>query len=173
MSNESRSSSVPAGVPVLCLAAAVAAWSGSWSTSRGQTSAPKPEAPAAPAAKQAATDARAKTVPSADPFNRSGFDRAARDRAAKARLREGTHIVDRLGYFELEGDAATFVTHDGFRMGGLPNLNLERVVRTLKTVGPTDRVQWSVSGSITEFNGRNHLLIDRAVYKAASDAAVN
>lgn len=86
----------------------------------------------------------------------------------KLRLREGTEIDGKPGYFRQDGDGATFVTDDGFELGGLPNLNLERVVRTLKTVDETENIRWRVSGAITEFSGRNYLFITRAVYKSAA-----
>ena len=100
------------------------------------------------------------------PRNRA-VERAARKPTGQARLREGTQVLDRLGSFQLEGSSATFVTNDGFSMGGLPNLSLERVVRTLKSMDQPNRVQWSVTGTVTEFSGQNYLLIQRAVYKSA------
>lgn len=84
------------------------------------------------------------------------------------RLREGTNLKDRLGRFHQNGDSLTFIDEDGRELGGLPNLNLERIIRMLKTVDEPDSVKWSVSGSVTEFAGRNYLLISRAVYKAAT-----
>ena len=48
------------------------------------------------------------------------------------------------------------------------DLNLERVVRMLKSVDEPESIWWSVSGIVTEFSGRNYLLIERAVYKSAS-----
>jgi hypothetical protein len=84
------------------------------------------------------------------------------------RLREGTEIAGKTGYFRQDGEGATFVTDDDFELGGLPNLNLERVVRTLKTVDDPETIRWSVDGSITEFSGRNYLFISRAVYKSAA-----
>ena len=36
----------------------------------------------------------------------------------------------------------------------------------LKTIEDPASVKWSVSGVVTEFSGRNFLLIHRAVYKA-------
>ena len=84
------------------------------------------------------------------------------------RLREGTEISSQTGYFRQDGDGATFVTDDGFELGGLPNLNLERIVRTLKTSDETSAIRWRVNGTITEFSGRNYLLITRAVYKSAA-----
>jgi len=85
---------------------------------------------------------------------------------SKRRIREGTTIHDRAGYFRQDGDGATFVTEGGLEFGGLPNLNLERVVRTLKTLDESKSNRWSVSGVVTEFSGRNFLLISRAVYKS-------
>ncbi len=87
---------------------------------------------------------------------------------SKQRLREGTRITNRLGRFQQEGDRATFVTENNIELGGLPNLNLERVVRMLKGVDEPESIWWSVSGLVTEFSGRNYLLIERAVYKSAN-----
>jgi hypothetical protein len=83
------------------------------------------------------------------------------------RLREGTQLTDRMGYFRQNGDALTFVDADGRELGGLPNLSLERIIRMLKSVEEPEGVKWSVSGTVTEFSGRNYLLVSRAVYKAA------
>ncbi|QEG35251.1 hypothetical protein [Bythopirellula goksoeyrii] len=85
----------------------------------------------------------------------------------KRRIREGTTIVDRAGFFRLDGEGATFVTDDEHEFGALPNLNLERIVRTLKGYDESNSIRWSVNGVITEFNGRNYLLINRAVYKSS------
>jgi len=86
--------------------------------------------------------------------------------SSNRRIREGTTIHDQAGYFRQDGDGATFVTNEELELGGLPNLNLERVVRTLKTVDEPKGIRWSVSGTVTEFLGRNYLLISRAVYKS-------
>jgi hypothetical protein len=83
------------------------------------------------------------------------------------RLREGTQLTDRMGYFRQNGEVVTFVDEDGRELGGLPNMSLERIIRMLKTVEEPESVKWSVSGAVTEFSGRNYLLISRAVYKAA------
>ena len=83
------------------------------------------------------------------------------------RLREGTQIRGESGYFRLDGDdGATFVTESGHEFGGLPNLNLERVVRILKNAEDSEYVRWTVSGTVTEFSDRNFLLISRAIYKS-------
>ena len=92
------------------------------------------------------------------------------DAAASAalRLREGTQLTDHLGYFRQNGESLMFVDKDGRELGGLPNLGLERIIRMLKSVEEPESVMWSISGTITEFAGRNYLLINRAVFKAAT-----
>ena len=90
----------------------------------------------------------------------------------KKRIREGTMIDNTVGYFQQDGDGATFVTEDGFELGGLPNLNLERVVRTLKTSDESKTIRWRVTGTVTEFSGRNYLFITRAVYKSTTPPPV-
>lgn len=82
------------------------------------------------------------------------------------RLREGTKIENRLGRFEQKSQSATFRTEDGLEFGSLPNLNLQRILETLKTADKPESMWWSISGTVTEFAGKNHLLISRAVYKA-------
>ncbi len=83
------------------------------------------------------------------------------------RLREGTRIVDQLGYFETKGgESVTFMveTEDGIQdFGGLENLNLERIVRTLSE--NPNRLTWSITGTVTEYQGANFLQIERAVLK--------
>ena len=85
----------------------------------------------------------------------------------KKRIREGTRILDQVGYFKDTGDGVTFYPSDGdaaFR--GLENLALERIGQVIdETPG---RVQWSISGTVTEFRGNNYVLITRAVLKTAA-----
>jgi hypothetical protein len=88
--------------------------------------------------------------------------------AAKLRLREGTRLKDVAGRFRQSGDALTFIDGENREIAGLPNLNLERILRMLKTVEEPESITWSVSGTVTEFSGHNFLLISRAVYKAAA-----
>jgi hypothetical protein len=88
--------------------------------------------------------------------------------AAKLRLREGTRLKDVAGRFRQSGDSLTFIDGETREITGLPNLNLERILRMLKTVEEPESITWSVSGTITEFSGHNYLLISRAVYKAAA-----
>ncbi len=88
-------------------------------------------------------------------------------RKRSGRLREGTKIVDQLGYFETKGgESVTFIveTEDGILdFGGLENLNLERIVRTLSE--NPNRLTWSITGTVTEYQGANFLQIERAVLK--------
>jgi len=86
--------------------------------------------------------------------------------ATKKRIREGTIIQDQTGFFRSDGEGATFVSDEGLEFGGLPNLNLERVVGTLKTAEEPKSIRWIVSGMTTEFSGRNYLLISRAIFKS-------
>ena len=80
------------------------------------------------------------------------------------RLREGTKIVDQVGYFLTTGGSPKFYANDGKdQFEGLENLNLERISRTLGE--NPDRLMWSISGMITEYQGSNYLLIERAVLK--------
>ena len=94
-------------------------------------------------------------------------DRDAGD-GSQLRLREGTRLKDASGRFRRDGDSLTFIDGSNREIGGLPNLNLERVMRMLKTVEEPESVTWIVSGVVTEFTGRNYLLISRAVYKSAA-----
>jgi hypothetical protein len=90
---------------------------------------------------------------------------ATPQRTGSARLREGTTITDRPGYFSLDGQTATFSSEDGqHHFGGLPNLNLERIVRTVRQ--RPEQLIWSVSGTVTEYHGTNFLLVSRAILKS-------
>jgi hypothetical protein len=90
------------------------------------------------------------------------------DESGKRRLREGTILTDQGGRFRQDGDGAVFISENQYEFVTLQNLNLERVIRTLKGSDESESIRWSVSGQVTEFNGRNYLLITRAVYKSAS-----
>lgn len=91
---------------------------------------------------------------------------------AVKRLREGTIINDQTGYFRENGDGASFVADSGIEFGALRNLNLERVVKLLKNAEEPSSVRWSVTGKVTEFAGRNYILISRSVYKSATPPPV-
>ena len=88
--------------------------------------------------------------------------------AGKLRLREGTEMKNVVGRFRQMGDTLTFIDEQNREIGGLPNLNLERVSRVLQTVEEPESVSWSISGRVTEYSGRNFLLISRAVFRSAA-----
>jgi hypothetical protein len=89
------------------------------------------------------------------------------DRAATRRLREGTELVDQVGHFEPAGQRLLFVTQRGeIRLLGLENLNLERIARTV--AGSPGRVDWLVTGTVTEYRGGSFLLVERAVVKTVA-----
>ncbi|WP_428308800.1 hypothetical protein [Lacipirellula sp.] len=88
--------------------------------------------------------------------------------AGKLRLREGTELKNVIGRFRQVGDTLTFIDGQNREIGGLPNLNLERVSRVLQTVEEPESVSWSISGRVTEYSGRNFLLISRAVFRSAA-----
>jgi hypothetical protein len=98
----------------------------------------------------------------------SSRDDTVSDERRKLRWREGKRLIDHGGHFRQDGDGAVFVSETGHELVALENLNLERVTRTLKASDESESIRWSVNGVVTEFNGRNYLLIQRAVYKSAS-----
>jgi hypothetical protein len=123
------------------------------------------------AATLAMTLAGAVTMAASAPRSATGGLESA-STPASDRLREGTHIADRLGTFTLTAKQPVFHTSDGkLQLGGLPNLNLERVVRTLQ-----DRqagLIWSVSGIVTEYHGGNYVLITRAMLKSTQSTRLS
>jgi hypothetical protein len=94
------------------------------------------------------------------------------DKEKKLRWREGKRLIDHDGHFRQDGDGAIFVSETGHELVALANLNLERVTRTLKASDESESIRWNINGIVTEFNGRNYLLIQRAVYKSASPPPV-
>ncbi len=126
----------------------------------------EPESPPIP--RQAAPGGQAPPI-DREPLRDSAIDsEAAELELAKLRLREGARLRDVAGHFHRTGDSLTFIDGENREIGGLQNLNLERIIRMLKSVEEPESVTWSVSGVITEFSGRNYLLISRAVFKTAS-----
>jgi len=86
------------------------------------------------------------------------------------RIREGAQIVDRLGHFQLTGERVTFVSQDGSgRFVVLESLSLQRVVRTITE--SSESLKWNVSGTATEFQGSNYLLLQRAILKNQAPSA--
>ena len=79
-------------------------------------------------------------------------------------IREGTEISEKTGYFRMTGDRVTFFTDDGkARLIGLENLNLERVARMI--ADNPDPLEWTVTGTVTEYRGANFLFVRRAILK--------
>src|SRR5687768_8436915 len=99
-------------------------------------------APNTPAKKSAAEH---KSTSTADDKDEPGID------PAKVRLREGTQLRDVTGRFRQSGESLTFIDEDDREISGLPNLNMERILRMLKTVEEPESIAWSVSGTVTEF----------------------
>jgi hypothetical protein len=84
--------------------------------------------------------------------------------ASGQRQREGSTLVDVVGYFKLTSDRATFYPAESEqRFQGLENLNLERI--SLLVGENPDRLDWIVSGTVTEFRGSNYLLVTKAILK--------
>jgi hypothetical protein len=84
------------------------------------------------------------------------------------RIREGTRLVDQRGVFKMTGQRVTFFPSNGQgRFVALENLNLERIARAL-TDSPSPQ-EWVVSGTVTEYQGVNFLLVERAVLKQRTE----
>jgi hypothetical protein len=70
--------------------------------------------------------------------------------------------VDQVGSFKAVGDRWAFhPSSGGGSWVGLENLGLERVVRTVTS--HSQPLRWKVSGALTEYQGVNYLLIERAI----------
>lgn len=101
---------------------------------------------------------------SLDMNNRADEASRAQSPDASQRLREGSALTDVVGNFELTADGASFRPLDGkARLVGLQNLNLQRIVEAIRE--HPERLEWVVSGTVTEYRGANFLLIKRAILK--------
>jgi hypothetical protein len=81
------------------------------------------------------------------------------------RLREGTRLDDALGHFKITGDRAMFFLSDeSAKYSCLENLNLERTTNLLAE--NAEGLEWTVSGTLTEYRGSNYLLLSRAILKS-------
>lgn len=108
--------------------------------------------------------------PTLSPTTRAAESDASERR--EFRLREGSRLNNVVGRFRSTGDSLTFIDSENREIGGLPNLNLERISRMLQAADEPESITWSVSGTVTEFSGKNYLLISRAVFRAASPPPV-
>ena len=80
-------------------------------------------------------------------------------------MREGAELTDQLGEFKFSGDRTLFVAGpEKRRFVVLENLNLERVGRILSD--NPDALEWSVSGTVTEYRGSNYLYVRRATLRS-------
>lgn len=143
-------------VPIASLAvAAIVAGAASFA-------AEEPPVATSPVSSETAPAAAPKSPVAANDHDDDGID------LSKIRLREGTQLRDVTGRFRQRGESLLFIDDKNREISGLPNLNMERILRMLKTVEEPESIAWSVSGTITEFAGENYLLISRAVYKSAA-----
>ncbi len=112
---------------------------------------------------------------SADDFSAVGEAEATDlPKKSKGRVREGTKLVDKRGFFKQRGDGATFHAEDGsLKIEGLENLNLQRVVLAIGSPGKRNEIVWLVSGTVTEFQSGNYLLIDRAIQLSKTSVKAN
>lgn len=82
--------------------------------------------------------------------------------ASSPALREGTDLVEQHGQFRMAGDRiAFFPSNSASRYVVLENLNLQRIAQVM-TENPA-AVEWSVSGTLTEYRGNNYLFVRSAV----------
>lgn len=83
---------------------------------------------------------------------------------SSARLREGTELPDVMGSFKMTGDRLTFSAQGkSTEIRCLENLTLERVTRVISIRRDSSNLTWTVSGTATEYQGENFLLVRRAI----------
>jgi len=79
-------------------------------------------------------------------------------------MREGDALTRAAGVFQMAGNRLTFVEADSRRkFTVLENLNLERVARIISD--SPQETEWVVTGTVTEFQGTNYLLVVQATRK--------
>ena len=77
-------------------------------------------------------------------------------------LREGSRLEDRLCVCRGAGERLTVeLDGEGIAMGVLENLTAQRVLQAMLDDERDNR--WIVQGTVTEFQGRNYLLLERVV----------
>ncbi len=81
-------------------------------------------------------------------------------------LREGTRIVGDIGECRTDGDRLSIIFGEQPTRSliALENLAAQRIVQAVLD-DPSDR-SWKVSGTITEFQGRNYILLERVARSA-------
>lgn len=99
-------------------------------------------------------------------FRRGGSGSASRKN--QPIYREGTKIVNQLGFFNEASESISFnfeVDGKTVSLRALENLALERVANELLNNSTAEPPRWSVSGRLTEFRGSNYILVQRAILK--------
>ncbi len=104
------------------------------------------------------------------PADRTPAATVAPNAAPKRLLREGTFLVDRMGHvretetgdyeFVFAADNATAAAADP-PMRLVPNLNLMAI--DSQSIG-TERRRYRVTGRVTEYRGRNYLILEKVVF---------
>ena len=80
-------------------------------------------------------------------------------------MREGATLKDITGWFKVTIDRVEFqATDQELKLIVLENLALERIVDELDG---SSLVLWQVEGTVTEYHGRNYLLVHKAFVKSA------
>ncbi|HWB08131.1 MAG TPA: hypothetical protein VG826_02715 [Pirellulales bacterium] len=79
--------------------------------------------------------------------------------------REGTPLRDEPGRFTLSGNRVAFNASDGTTYIGLENLNLQRVAKAV--AASPEVIEWFVTGTLTEYQGSNYLLVTHVRRKSA------
>ena len=75
-------------------------------------------------------------------------------------LREGTRVESRPAECRSEGERLTILLPDTTRaLTALENLATQRIQKAVLD-DPSDK-QWIITGTVTEFQGRNYILIER------------
>jgi hypothetical protein len=103
---------------------------------------------------------------------KTGDAAESQDKAQPQRLREGTRLVNEAGTFRATGDRVAFYPAGQEKSQSflvLENLALERIARTLdETRG---QQEWSVTGIVNEYRGRNYLYVTRAIERTRRNSA--
>lgn len=96
------------------------------------------------------------------PADAASLETPRGEQAGRMRLREGTELTSLRGWFRMvEGRILFFPSEGDARYIGLENLNLERIAAELAS--SPSQLEWSISGTITEFRGTNYVLVRRAI----------
>ena len=110
-----------------------------------------------------------KPWPGSRPVRKDSFSAEFAVAERGARLREGSALTDSTGHFRITRNRLTFLEQDGsVALRCLENLLLERITRVIGIQRDVNSLSWTVSGTVTEYQGENYLLITHAVINAES-----